>query len=134
MTTLSQEAVNPERDLPRATILCLFITTLLYCAVSGVLTGMVRFPMEPEVWEGGCASTLAGSGGVAAEGSEQCLRWESDAPVSSAFAAVGLPWAEAIVSIGAICGLTTTILVTILGRETPVHPLSRGQLRSSDQS
>ena len=52
VTTLSQEAVNPERDLPRATILCLFITTLLYCAVSGVLTGMVRFPMEPEVWEG----------------------------------------------------------------------------------
>src|SRR5262249_27490477 len=41
VSTTAQEAKNPQRDLPIGIIVSLFVCTLLYIAVAGVLTGMV---------------------------------------------------------------------------------------------
>src|SRR5207244_10366574 len=43
VSTTAQEAKNPQRDLPIGIIVSLFICTLLYIAVAGVLTGMVHW-------------------------------------------------------------------------------------------
>ena len=64
---------------------CLGISALLYVAVSAVLTGMVDYHHVDE-----------------------------GAPISSAFKAVGLGWAAALISVAAICGLTSVILVDIV--------------------
>ena len=45
ISTTAEEAKNPQRDLPRAMILCLIICTVLYVLISLVLTGMV--PLSP---------------------------------------------------------------------------------------
>jgi len=43
ISTTAEECKNPQRDLPRGMILALIITTLLYVAISLVLTGMVKY-------------------------------------------------------------------------------------------
>lgn len=43
ISTTAEECKNPQRDLPRAMIICLVICTLLYVAITLVLTGMVNY-------------------------------------------------------------------------------------------
>jgi len=43
ISTTAEECRNPRRDLPRAIILALIITTILYIMISLVLTGMVHY-------------------------------------------------------------------------------------------
>lgn len=43
ISTTAEECKNPQRDLPRAMILCLIICTVLYVAITLVLTGMVNY-------------------------------------------------------------------------------------------
>ena len=85
VSTHSEEAKNPRRDIPIGIIASLIICTILYIAVSAVLTGMVRYD-----------------------------RLNIDAPVADAFQQAGLTWAQLIISIGAITGMTSVLLVFIL--------------------
>lgn len=87
VSTQSGEAINPKKDVPFAIIASLLICTFLYIVVSLVLTGMVRYDQID-------------------------LR----APVASAFAAVGLTWAVYLVTIAAVAGLTSVMLVMMLGQ------------------
>ena len=87
ISTHAEEARNPQRDVPIGLIASLIICTLLYIGMTGVLTGMV--PAE---------------------------RININAPVAEAFKQVGLPWAQFIISAGALAGITSVLLVTVLSQ------------------
>lgn len=87
ISTHAEEAKNPHRDVPIAIITSLIICTILYISVSAVLTGMVPYN-----------------------------KINIDAPVSNAFKQVGLEWAQFIISIGAIAGITSVLLVMMLSQ------------------
>jgi len=87
ISTHAEEARNPSRDVPIGIMTSLVLCTVLYIAVAGVLTGMVNYSQI-----------------------------NIDAPVSDAFRQVGLPWAELLVSIGAVAGITSVLLVMMLSQ------------------
>lgn len=99
VSTHSEEAKNPRRDVPIGIIVSLLICTVLYVAVSAVLTGMVRYD-----------------------------RIDIDAPVADAFAQVGLTWAQLIISIGAIAGMTSVLLVMMLSQPRVFLAMARDGL------
>ncbi|HYC28226.1 MAG TPA: amino acid permease, partial [Chitinophagaceae bacterium] len=81
VSTQSQEAVNPTKDIPFAITTSLVICTVLYILVSLVLTGMVRY-----------------------------TDLDLGAPVASAFSAVGLNWASWLITVAAVIGLVSVML------------------------
>ena len=87
ISTHAEEAKNPKKDVPIAIISSLLICTILYIAVAGIITGMVPYN-----------------------------KINIDAPVSNAFAQVGLPWAQFIISFGAMTGITSVLLVMMLSQ------------------
>jgi APA family basic amino acid/polyamine antiporter len=87
VSTHAEEAKNPSRDVPIGIMVSLVLCTVLYIAVSAVLTGMVPYD-----------------------------KINIDAPVSDAFRQVGLPWAELLVSVGAVAGITSVLLVMMLSQ------------------
>ncbi|MFM7233453.1 MAG: APC family permease [Flavobacteriales bacterium] len=87
VSTQAGEAINPKRDVPFAIIASLVICTILYILVSLVLTGMVPY------------STL-----------------DLKAPVASAFSGAGISWAVYPITIAAVAGLTSVMLVMMLGQ------------------
>ncbi len=87
ISTHAEEARRPNRDVPIAIIVSLVLCTVLYIAVAAVLTGMVPYD-----------------------------KIDLKAPVSNAFAQAGLPWAQFLVSLGAIAGITSVLLVMMLSQ------------------
>ncbi len=87
VSTHAEEARNPKRDVPIGIIASLLICTVLYLAVAAVLTGMVPYQQI-----------------------------DVDAPVAVAFAQRGLPWIQLLVSVGAITGITSVLLVLMLSQ------------------
>lgn len=87
VSTHAEEARNPARDVPLAIIVSLVGCTLLYIAMAAVLTGMVPYHQI-----------------------------NIDAPVSDAFRQVGLPWAQLLISVGAVAGITSVLLVMMLSQ------------------
>ncbi|SHH45020.1 basic amino acid/polyamine antiporter, APA family [Jatrophihabitans endophyticus] len=86
VANLSEETERPARDMPRGLIATLVVATVLYVGVSFVLTGMQRY-----------------------------TRLNAGSPLASAFDSVGASWAGTLVSIAAVCGLTSVILVELVG-------------------
>ena len=99
VSTHAEEAKVPNRDVPIGIISSLVVSTVLYIAVSAVLTGMV--PRD---------------------------RIDINAPVSNAFAQVGLPWAQFIISIGAVAGITSVLLVMMLSQPRVLLAMARDGL------
>ena len=95
----SAEASNPERDVPKAIIYSLLICTILYILVGGILTGMVNYK-----------------------------DLDVGAPVSDAFGQVGMPKMQFIISIGAIAGMTSVMLVMMLTQPRILLALARDGL------
>ena len=87
VSTQAVEARNPQRDVPIGIIASLLICTVLYIAVAAVLTGMVP------------ASAI-----------------DLDAPVASAFMSVGQKWAQFVIALGALAGITSVLLVMMLSQ------------------
>lgn len=87
VSTQAGEAINPKKDVPFAIIASLIICTVLYILVSLVLTGMVRYD-----------------------------QLDKAAPVASAFSGIGLTWAVFIITLAATAGLTSVMLVMMLGQ------------------
>lgn len=85
VANLGEETKNPSKDMPRGLIGTLIICTVLYLGVCLVLTGMVPYTALSE-----------------------------GAPISDAFAQVGMGWASVLVGIAAIAGLSSVILVDIV--------------------
>jgi len=91
---------DPQKDLPRGIILSLIICTVLYIIVSAILTGMVPY-----------------------------LEFKGQAaPVAFALQQVGYHWGAAIISVGAICGLTSVLLVMLFGQSRILFVMSRDGL------
>ncbi len=99
VSTQSEEAKNPSRDVPIGIIASLIICTVLYIAVAAVLTGMVPYN-----------------------------NINIDAPVSDAFAQVGLPWAQFLIAVGALTGITSVLLVMMLSQPRVLLAMSRDGL------
>jgi APA family basic amino acid/polyamine antiporter len=99
MTTAAEEAVNPQRDLPRAVVLSLAIAMTLYVGICLVLTGIVSY------------TTLG-----------------NDAPVANAFVAIGLPKVMVAISLASICGITSVIFANLLAGARIWFALSRDGL------
>jgi APA family basic amino acid/polyamine antiporter len=89
VSTTSQEAINPKRDLPLSILFSLLICTILYVAVSFVLTGIVNYK-----------------------------DLNVAAPIALAIDKCGntLNWLSPIIKIGTLAGLSSVILVTLLGQ------------------
>jgi APA family basic amino acid/polyamine antiporter len=99
VSTTAQEAKNPQRDLPIGIILSLAICTLLYIGVAAVLTGMVYWP-EVNI----------------------------EAPIARAFLAHNLGWASNIITVGALAGLTSVMLVMLLGQSRVLYAMAKDGL------
>jgi len=104
VATTAEETRRPARDVPRGIIGSLVIVTILYIAVSLVVTGMVRYT-DLATKPGGAKATLA-----------------------TAFTLNGVTWAAAIISIGALAGLTTVVLVISLGQTRVLFAMCRDGL------
>ncbi len=99
VATAAEETRNPRRDLPIGILGSLAICTVLYILVSQIMTGIVPYnELDPE------------------------------APMASVFRDIGLNWAAGLVSIGAIMGLTSVIMILMLGQSRVAFAMSRDNL------
>ena len=99
VSTHAEEAKNPQRDVPIGIIASLIVCTVLYILVSAVLTGMVPYD-----------------------------RINIDAPVSDAFRQAGMPWAQFLISLGAVAGITSVLLVLMLSQPRVFLAMARDGL------
>jgi len=99
VSTAAEEVVDPNRDLPLGILGSLFVCTLLYILVAGVLTGMV--PAK----------------GI-----------DITAPLASAFLQRGMHAISGLISLGAVAGLTSVLLVLMLGQSRVFFAVSRDGL------
>ena len=99
VSTHAEEAKVPQRDVPVGIIASLIICTILYIAVSAVLTGMVHYDQI-----------------------------DINAPVADAFRQKGLPWAQRLIDIGAITGITSVLLVMMLSQPRVLLAMARDGL------
>lgn len=99
VSTTAQEAKNPQRDLPIGIIASLLICTVLYIAVAAVLTGMVPW-REVNI----------------------------EAPIARAFMDRGLTTASHVITLGALAGLTSVMLVMLLGQTRVLYSMANDGL------
>ncbi|MDE3167638.1 MAG: amino acid permease [Acidobacteriota bacterium] len=99
VSTTAQEAKNPQRDLPIGIITSLCVCTVLYILVAGILTGMVPW-REINI----------------------------EAPIARAFLDRGLNVASDIITLGALAGLTSVMLVMLLGQTRVLYSMANDGL------
>ena len=99
VATAAEEARDPQRSMPLGIIGSLAIVTVIYVAVSLVLTGMVPYK-----------------------------QLNSDAPVAQAFKGVGKDWAAAIIYVGALVATLKTVMILMLGQTRVAFAMSRDRL------
>jgi APA family basic amino acid/polyamine antiporter len=99
VSTAAEEAKNPTRDVPIGIIGSLSVCTLLYIAVAAVLTGLIP--------------------------SSQI---DIHAPVAEALRLAGFKWGAAVIAIGAVAGITSVLVVMMLGQIRVFFAMSRDQL------
>jgi APA family basic amino acid/polyamine antiporter len=99
VSTTAQEANNPKRDLPIGILGSLAVCTVLYIAVGFVLTGIVPYD-----------------------------RLNVADPIAVGVNAIGLTWLAPIIKLGIILGLTSVILVGLLGQPRIVYSMARDGL------
>lgn len=99
VSTHAEEARNPAVDVPIGIISSLAVCTVLYIAVAAVVTGMVPYPQI-----------------------------KLNAPITAAFAGHGLQAASVIITIGALTGITSVLLVMLLSQPRVLLAMSRDGL------
>jgi len=87
VSTAAQEARNPQRDLPIGILVSLAICTVLYIAVSLILTGVVPY-----------------------------THLNVAHPIALGVEATGQRWLAVAVEVGAIAGLSSVMLVMLMGQ------------------
>lgn len=90
VTTLAEECKEPQKDVPKGVIGSLVVCTVLYLLVAAIMTGVISY------------TQLGGS--------------ESAAPMAHVLDSIGYWWASPIVSIGAIAGITSVLIVLLFGQ------------------
>ncbi|MEJ7691116.1 MAG: amino acid permease [Nocardioidaceae bacterium] len=99
VATAAEETKNPQRDMPIGILTSLGICTVLYVAVSLVVTGMVKY-----------------------------TDIQVEAPLAEAFRSVGHPGIATTISVGALIGLTTVMMILMLGQSRVFFAMSRDRL------
>ena len=99
ISTAAEETKNPQRNMPIGIILSLGICTVLYIVVATILTGMVSYK-----------------------------ELNTPAPVAHALVLVGFRWGSALVSAGAVAGITSVLLVMLMGQPRIFFSMSRDGL------
>jgi APA family basic amino acid/polyamine antiporter len=99
VSTTAEEARNPQRDLPIGIFASLFICTLLYIAVAAILTGLIPYS-----------------------------KIDINAPVAEALSVAGYRWGAAVVAIGAVAGITSVLVVMMIGQIRVFFAMSRDGL------
>ncbi|MBN6050528.1 amino acid permease [Nonomuraea sp. RK-328] len=99
VATAAEETANAPRAVPKGMIRSLVVATVIYIAVAVVMVGMTPY-----------------------------TRISADAPLSSAFRGVGVDWMVHVIDIGAVLGLTTVILVLIVGQTRVLFSMARDGL------
>ncbi|MGI9002928.1 MAG: amino acid permease [Pseudonocardia sp.] len=99
VATTAEETRNPQRDVPRGLLGSLAICTILYVAVSLVIVGMQNYQ-----------------------------ELDTEAPLAAAFVSVGQPIFANIITVGALAGLTTVMMILMLGQSRVAFAMSRDGL------
>lgn len=101
VSTAAQEAKNPQKDMPRGILISLLLCTVLYIAVTAVLTGIVNY-----------------------------TELNVPAPIALAIDRAGssLVWLRPLIKIGAIAGLSSVVLVMMLGQSRIFYTISKDGL------
>jgi APA family basic amino acid/polyamine antiporter len=99
VSTTAQEAKNPKRDMPIGILGSLVVCTVLYIVVGIVLTGIVPYD-----------------------------KLNVADPIAVGINAIGLKWLAPVMKLGIILGLTSVILVGILGQPRIVYSIARDGL------
>jgi APA family basic amino acid/polyamine antiporter len=99
VSTASQEAENPGRDIPIGILVSLAICTLIYIAVGLVLTALVPY-----------------------------RHLDVASPLAYAAQVTGVKWLPPVISFGALCGLSSVILVNMLAQSRIFYSMSRDGL------
>jgi APA family basic amino acid/polyamine antiporter len=99
VATTAEETRHPQRDLPRGILGSLLICTTLYVAVSLVVVGMQKYTDLDEA-----------------------------APLAAAFRAVDKPFFANLITVGALAGLTTVMMILMLGQSRVAFAMSRDGL------
>lgn len=103
VATTAEETRDPRRNVPRGILGSLAIVTVLYVLVTIVVTGMVSY------------RELSGTG-------------DDSKNLADVFALNGITWAEKVIAIGALAGLTTVVMVLMLGQSRVLFAMSRDGL------
>jgi amino acid transporter len=106
VSTHSEEAKKPQRDVPIAILASLIVCTVLYIGVSSVLTGMIPY-----------------------------YKISPDAAVANTFTVKGLELnnplllgASGLISVGALAGMTSVLLITFLSQARIFLAMARDRL------
>ncbi|HJS99197.1 MAG TPA: amino acid permease [Terriglobales bacterium] len=99
VSTAAQETKNPKRDMPIGILGSLVICTILYILVSGVLTGLVKY-----------------------------TNLNVPDPIAIGIDMTGVRWGSLLVKLGAICGLSSTMVVMLLGQSRIFYTMSHDGL------
>ncbi len=99
VSTAAQEAINPEIDVPIGIIASLLACTVLYISVAAVLTGVISY-----------------------------TELNVSAPIALAVDHIGMAWLSPIIKLGAIAGLTSVMLVMLMGQSRIFFSMAQDQL------
>jgi len=99
VSTAAQEAKNPQRDMPIGILGSLVICTILYILLGSTLTGVLKY-----------------------------TQLNTAAPVAAGIEATGARWGSVVVMLGTFAGLTTTMLVMLMGQSRVFFSMSRDGL------
>ncbi|MDN6555691.1 MAG: amino acid permease, partial [Acidipropionibacterium acidipropionici] len=101
VATTAEEAKDPQKTLPRGIFGGLALVSILYVAVTIVVTGMVSYKEMAK---------------------------QEDVSLATAFKLVGANWVGTLITIGILIGLTTVVMVLLLGLTRVVFSMSRDGL------
>jgi APA family basic amino acid/polyamine antiporter len=101
VSTLAQEAKNPQRDMPIGILATLFVCTILYILVAAVMTGIVPYKQLNDPAPIAVAVNMAGE---------------------------GLMWLRPFIKLGAIAGLSSVVLVLLMSQPRIFYAMSKDGL------
>lgn len=104
VTTLSEECKDPQKDVPKGVIGSLAVCTVLYVLVAAIMTGAIAYNLLGGVGEG--------------------------APMAKVLDHIGLTWATPLVSVGAMAGITSVLVVLLYGQSRIMMRMSKDGLVS----
>lgn len=112
VSTAAQEAKNPQKDMPRAIIGSLVICTILYILVAGIMVGLVPYTQLKEE-AAPIAAAITAASGMAVEGSTIAFILKSF---------------SMIIKFGAVLGLSSTMVVQIMGQPRIFYAMAKDGL------